>query len=45
MFETRFPQHVTTYAAELPTLQATYLNVWKGLSKQFDPGRRVWNGA
>ena len=39
MFETRFPQHVTTYAAELPTLQASYPNVWKGLRRHFDPAR------
>ena len=43
MFETRFPQHVTAYAAELPTLQASYPNVWKGLRRHFDPARRVWN--
>jgi homogentisate 1,2-dioxygenase len=44
MFETRFAQHVTTYAAELPTLQPSYLNVWKGLRRHFDSTRRVWSG-
>ena len=44
MFETRFPQHVTTYAAELPTLQKDYPNVWNGLRRHFDPTRRVWAG-
>jgi homogentisate 1,2-dioxygenase len=42
MFETRFPLHVTTYAAELPTLQKDYSNVWNGLRRHFDPTRRVW---
>jgi homogentisate 1,2-dioxygenase len=44
MFETRFPQHVTSYAAELPTLQSNYPDVWKGLRRHFDPARRTWNG-
>ena len=44
MFETRFPQHVTQYAAELPTLQASYPDVWKGLRRHFDPARREWQG-
>ena len=44
MFETRFPQHVTQYAAELPTVQASYPDVWKGLRKHFDPARREWRG-
>jgi homogentisate 1,2-dioxygenase len=44
MFETRFPQHVTRYAAELPGLQAGYADVWQGLRSHFDPNRRVWDG-
>ncbi len=39
MFETRFPQAVTTYAATSPTLQADYADCWKGLAKRFDPTR------
>lgn len=37
MFETRFPQRVTRYAAELDTLQPGYMDCWKGLKKRFDP--------
>lgn len=33
MFETRFPQHVTPYAAALPSLQRDYLDCWAGLEK------------
>lgn len=40
MFETRFPQRVTRYAAELPTLQANYIDCWRDLKKHFDPNRR-----
>ena len=36
MFETRYPQHVTSYAARLETLQADYIDCWKGLDKRFD---------
>jgi homogentisate 1,2-dioxygenase len=39
MFETRFPQHVTPYAAELDTLQSDYADCWQGLQKRFDPTR------
>jgi homogentisate 1,2-dioxygenase len=39
MFETRFPQRVTAYAATSPTLQADYADCWKGLAKRFDPTR------
>ena len=35
MFETRFPQHVTRYAAELSTLQKDYADCWTGLEKKF----------
>lgn len=40
MFETRFPQRVTKYAAELPQLQETYLDCWRDLKKHFDPNQR-----
>lgn len=40
MFETRFPQRVTRYAAELNTLQPAYMDCWKGLKKRFDPTLR-----
>lgn len=33
MFETRFPQQLTRYAAELPTLQDDYPACWSGLEK------------
>ena len=36
MFETRFPQHLTRYAAELTTLQEDYPDCWAGLKKRFD---------
>ena len=36
MFETRFPQQLTRYAAELPTLQDDYPACWSGLEKHFD---------
>ncbi|PWB80348.1 MAG: homogentisate 1,2-dioxygenase [Methylocystaceae bacterium] len=36
MFETRFPQHPTHYAATLDTLQKDYADCWSGLEKRFD---------
>lgn len=45
MFETRYPQHVTEYAARLPTLQSDYIDCWRGLEKHFDPKRREWTGS
>jgi homogentisate 1,2-dioxygenase len=39
MFETRFAQRVTRYAAEMPERQAGYAECWAGLAKRFDPGR------
>ena len=36
MFETRFPQHVTRYAAELPERQDDYADCWLGLERKFD---------
>jgi len=44
MFETRYPQHVTDYAAKLPTLQSNYADCWRGLEKHFDPNRPEWTG-
>ncbi|MEG9884887.1 MAG: homogentisate 1,2-dioxygenase [Hyphomicrobiales bacterium] len=44
MFETRFPQQVTKYAAGLDTLQVEYPDVWKPLRNHFDPDRRQWDG-
>jgi homogentisate 1,2-dioxygenase len=38
MFETRFPQRVTRYAATSPALQDDYADCWSGLKKHFDPG-------
>jgi homogentisate 1,2-dioxygenase len=40
MFETRFPQRVTAYAASLGTLQKGYVDCWSGIKKHFDPDRR-----
>jgi homogentisate 1,2-dioxygenase len=37
MFETKFPQRVTRYAAGLPQLQDNYADCWKDLKKRFDP--------
>ncbi len=36
MFETRFPQHLTKFAAELKTLQDNYMECWTGLERKFD---------
>jgi homogentisate 1,2-dioxygenase len=35
MLETRYPQHVTSYAAGLETLQPDYIDCWAGLDKRF----------
>lgn len=40
MFETRFPQRVTAYAAGLEQLQQDYGTYGTRLRKHFDPGRR-----
>ncbi len=40
MFETRYPQQVTEYAARHPALQSDYADCWLGLQKQFDPKRQ-----
>ncbi|MEP1207481.1 MAG: homogentisate 1,2-dioxygenase [Rhizobiaceae bacterium] len=36
MFETRFPQQLTKFAAELDTLQDDYIDCWEGLDRKFD---------
>ena len=40
MFETRFRQRVTKFAAKSPALQDDYIDCWSGLKKHFDPNRR-----
>src|SRR6201990_3009384 len=39
MFETRFPQRVTQYAATSASLQDDYADCWQGLEKRFDPNK------
>src|SRR5262249_42260461 len=39
MFETRFRQRVTRYAAASDARQDDYADCWNGLSKHFDPRR------
>jgi homogentisate 1,2-dioxygenase len=39
MFESRFPQRVTAYAAGLAELQQDYLDCWGDLKKHFDPNK------
>lgn len=36
MFETRLPQQITEYAAELDTLDVDYQDCWQGLRKHFN---------
>jgi homogentisate 1,2-dioxygenase len=42
MFETRFPQHLTEFAANEAGLQDDYIDCWLGLDKKFDgtPGTK-----
>jgi homogentisate 1,2-dioxygenase len=40
MFETRFPQRVTRFAAESGTLQPSYASYGRRLKKHFDPAKR-----
>jgi homogentisate 1,2-dioxygenase len=40
MFETRFRQRVTRYAAQLDARQDDYADCWSGLTKHFNPSRR-----
>ena len=41
MFETRFAQRVTRYAAEMETRQDNYADCWSGLQRHFDRGDRA----
>jgi homogentisate 1,2-dioxygenase len=36
MFETRFPQHLTAFAAKEAPMQKEYIEVWNQLEKKFD---------
>lgn len=36
MFETRFPQHLTSFAAKEAPLQSDYMDCWTKLDKKFD---------
>ena len=36
MFETRFPQHLTLFAAQAGHLQEDYIDCWASLEKKFD---------
>ena len=36
MFETRFPQHLTPFAAQEAPLQDNYIDVWADMEKHFD---------
>ena len=42
MFETRFPQHLTEFAAKEAPLQDDYIDCWESLEKKFDgtPGKK-----
>jgi homogentisate 1,2-dioxygenase len=42
MFETRFPQHLTEFAAKEASLQDDYIDCWTSLEKKFDgtPGKK-----
>ena len=42
MFETRFPQHLTAFAAKEAPLQEDYIDCWADLEKKFDgtPGKK-----
>ena len=42
MFETRFPQHLTKFAAKDAPLQDEYINCWSDIEKKFDakPGKK-----
>ncbi|WP_039018508.1 homogentisate 1,2-dioxygenase [Halocynthiibacter namhaensis] len=42
MFETRFPQHITAFAANEAPLQDDYMSCWDDIEKKFDgtPGKK-----
>ena len=44
MFETRFPQQLTEFAASVPSRQPDYPSCWNTLQRNFDPSRRNWSG-
>ena len=37
MFETRYPQRITPWAADLPQRQDDYQDCWSGLTRRFVP--------
>jgi homogentisate 1,2-dioxygenase len=41
MFETKFPQRLTKYAAHLEERQEDYIDCWRGLRKHFNPSRNT----
>ncbi len=45
MFETRLPQHLTAYAASLPTLQQDYAECWSALPRRFNGSLEGLGGA
>lgn len=45
MLESRFAHHPTDYAAALPTLQADYIDCWRGLERHFDAADRERTGT
>jgi len=42
MFEPRFPQHLTAFAAKEAPLQDDYIDCWSDIEKKFDgtPGKK-----
>ncbi len=42
MFETRFPQHLTEFAAKVAPMQDDYIDCWSSIEKKFDgtPGKK-----
>jgi homogentisate 1,2-dioxygenase len=45
MFETRFPQHLTEFAAKVAPLQDDYVDCWADLPKMFDGSPKGRGGA
>ena len=44
MFETRFPQHLTEFAAKEAPMQDDYIDCWESLEKKFDgTPEGTWN--
>jgi homogentisate 1,2-dioxygenase len=41
MFETRFPQQLTEFAADLSTRQEDYVECWREIRAQFDPSAEL----